>query len=546
MRTILVIAWSEIGRLRRRFRGGASPVAVVLLLIAIGVSVYSMQQTQLAGNGLYRVGVFGDVPAIEDSRFVVRTLSPEQGQAQLADGSLDVFIDGGQVYASQSEKSQNAIGALRRYLERKELERLAQEHDPQQAFPLRVAVQYAAAPVAGGQPTPTLTAGQTPVPTSTPPPPEILIPSLMTPKLPFAEVIVSMLYILPVTFISIFFTSSFMDEKINRRLVILLSSPITPLQIILGKMLPYLVFSLVSSLLLAALTKAPPLLALAIFVPVMLFIFAIYLMVPMFYRTFKDTTFISMLVTTLTTIYLVFPAMFNGVSEIAFLSPLTLAIKMYQGEAFSLRQYLFPALPMMLIFGVAVFAGTRMLNEEFLMGYRAMTQKIKDAVYLMMNRQHLLLSVGAFSFGFIPVVYLLQVVLLVFASNLPPGLMLAGLLFAAAWIEEVVKTIGIVTLYEHGYVRGVGKILLLALASALGFLIGEKGLLLFSLSFVSESALSGAIFSSGLLLVPLLVHFFFTAFVSLLRAYTRLPYGVILLLSALLHSLYNGLILRGG
>ena len=164
----------------------------------------------------------------------------------------------------------------------------------------------------------------------------------------------------------------------------------------------------------------------------------------------------------------------------------------------------------------------------------------------MRNRQHLLLSVGAFSFGFIPVVYLLQVVLLVFASNLPPGLMLAGLLFAAAWIEEVVKTIGIVTLYEHGYVRGVGKILLLALASALGFLIGEKGLLLFSLSFVSESALSGAIFSSGLLLVPLLAHFFFTSFVSLLRAYTRLPYGVILLLSALLHSLYNGLILRGG
>jgi ABC-type Na+ efflux pump permease subunit len=542
MRTVLVIAWSEIGRLRRRFRGGASPLAVLILLAVIGISVYSMQQTELAGNGLYRVGVWGNVPVIKDNRFVVSTVSPTEGQKYLSEGRLDVFIEGDQVYLSGSEKSLNAVGALRRYLERKELERLAQENDPQRAFPLRVAVRYAV----GGQPMPTLAAGQTPVPTLPPPEPEILIPSLMTPKLPFAEVIISMLYILPVTFISIFFTSSFMDEKINRRLIILFSSPITPLQIILGKMLPYLIFSLLSSLVLAIFTKASPLLALAIFAPVMLFIFAIYLMVPMFYRTFKDTTFISMLVTTLTTIYLVFPAMFNGVSEVAFLSPLTLAIKMYQGEAFSVRQYLFPSLPMALIFGVAVFAGTRMLNEEFLMGYRSLTQKVKEAVFLMMNRQSIFLSVGLFSFGFIPVVYLLQVVLLVFASNLPVGMILGALLFASAWIEEVVKTIGIVALYEQGYVRNVRQVLLLALASALGFLIGEKALLLFSLSFVSESALSGAIFSSGLLLLPFLAHFFFTAFVSLLRVRTRVPYAVALLLSATLHSFYNWFILRGG
>ncbi len=546
MRTILLIAWSEIGRLRRRFRGGASPLAVVILLAVIGFSAYSLQQAQLAGNGLYRVGVWGNVPVIDDTRFVVSTVSPQESQALLTSGALDVFIENGEVTSSGSEKSLNAIGALRRYLERKELERLATEYDPQLAFPLRVAVQYAAPPSLGQPAANTPAAGATPIPTPTPPPPEILIPSLMTPKLPFAEVLISMIYILPVTFISIFFTSSFMDEKINRRLVILLSSPVTPFQIIFGKMLPYLTFSLISSLVIAALSKAPPLLALAIFAPTMLFVFAIYLMVPMFYRTFKDTTFISMLVTTLTTTYLVFPAMFNGVSEIAFLSPLTLAIKMYQGEAFNLRQYLFPSLPMTLIFGIAVLAGSRMLNEEFLMGYRALTQKFKDAVYLMVSRERPILSIGLISFGFIPVVYLMQIVLLVFASNLPPGLMLAGLLFAAAWVEEVVKTIGIVSLYERGKLQGLGRILLFALASAIGFLVGEKALLFFSLGFVSESALSGALFSSGLLLLPLLAHFFFTAFISLLRAYTRLPYALILLLSAILHSLYNWFILSGG
>ncbi len=37
-----------------------------------------------------------------------------------------------------------------------------------------------------------------------------------------------------------------MDEKMNRRLTILLSAPITPFQIILGKMLPYVIFALFS------------------------------------------------------------------------------------------------------------------------------------------------------------------------------------------------------------------------------------------------------------------------------------------------------------
>jgi hypothetical protein len=76
-------------------------------------------------------------------------------------------------------------------------------------------------------------------------------------------------------------------------------------------MLPYAIFALSAIVLIAVLTKGNVLLTIAIFVPTILFIFAIYLMVPLFYRTFKDTTFIAMLVTTLTTAYLVAPAMFT-------------------------------------------------------------------------------------------------------------------------------------------------------------------------------------------------------------------------------------------
>jgi len=67
-------------------------------------------------------------------------------------------------------------------------------------------------------------------------------------------------------------------------------------------------------------------------------------MVPLFYRTFKDITFIAMLVTTLTTAYLIIPAMFTNVNDFSYISPLTLAVKMYRGEPFGWREYLFPVL----------------------------------------------------------------------------------------------------------------------------------------------------------------------------------------------------------
>src|SRR5262249_47693571 len=161
--------------------------------------------------------------------------------------------------------------------------------------------------------------------------------------------------------------SSFMDEKINRRLTVLLSAPVTPFQIILGKMLPYAIFALSALVLIAIFTKGNVLLTLAIFVPTTLFIFAIYLLVPLFYRTLQDVPFIARLVTTLTTAYLAAPAMFTDVNDISYISPLPLAVKMYRNEPFGWREYLFPSLPMAAIFGLAMFAGTRLLNEEFLM-----------------------------------------------------------------------------------------------------------------------------------------------------------------------------------
>jgi hypothetical protein len=269
-------------------------------------------------------------------------------------------------------------------------------------------------------------------------------------------------------------------------------------------------------------------------------------MVPLFYRTFKDVTFIAMLVTTLTTAYLVFPAMFTDVTDLSFISPLTLAVKMYRGETFGLREYLFPSLPMTAVFGFSIYAGTHLLNEEFLIGYQPISRKIGDAIYLLMSHTKLYLSVPLWSVLVIPGVYMAQILILAFAADLPLGMTLGVTLFVSALVEETVKSVGIVMLMDHGKIKSDREILWYVFLSVLGFFIGEKLLVLISLTVVLQASIANVLFGTGLLLfVPLIAHFIFTTIVTLLRAKTKLSYAATLSLGAIVHFLYNWYLMGG-
>jgi ABC-type Na+ efflux pump permease subunit len=537
---VLVIAWREVSRIRKQFGSRTSALVVLAFLIVLGLSAFAFWNTLTLGNGLYQIGVSGNVPPIRDSRFVVINTDVEQGKKLLEQHRIDVLIDGSQVLSRPDSKSQYAIRALKQYMEQEELERVGNTYPETDAFPLRARINYLGAGQTTGQ---TEAGGATQQDTR---PEETIIPSLTPPPLPFEQVLVALLYILPITFISIFFTSSFMDEKINRRLTILLSAPVTPFQIIFGKMLPYVVFTLAAIAFIAVQTKANVLLTLAIFLPTTLFIFAIYLMVPLFYRTFKDVTFIAMLVTTLTTAYLVLPAIFTDVTDLSYVSPLTLAVKMYRGEPFGWREYLFPSLPMAAIFGFSIYAGTHLLNEEFLIGYKPISQKIGDAIYLLMSHTKLYLSVPLWSVLVVPVVYMAQIIILAFAAGLPLGMTLGVTLFVSAFVEELVKSIGIVMLMDRGKIETSRQVLWYAFLSVLGFFLGEKLLVLISLTVVLQASISSVLFGTGLLLfVPLIAHFVFTALVTLLRTKTKLSYAAALTIGATVHFLYNWYLMGG-
>ncbi len=383
MKNIITIAGHEVKRFRTRFRGGSRLVFLVIIALALVVAYLVGQQGLTLSKGIYTIGESSNGPVITDSRFNVLVLDPADGTRMLNNGTIDAYIYGENVQLSNKMRSQYAGGALKQYLDKLELGRLIDDYDVNQSFPLRVQVNYL--PVAGSTSVTTITStpeasavASLPATVTALPVPtvdtssavkaqisdmqngssqkfkaqfvsdqEIIIPSLMNPPIPLSQVILAFLYIVPIFFLGIFFNSSFMEEKINRKLNILMSTPVTPFDIIAGKMLPYVTFSLIMVVAITLFLGGDVLLSLAIFIPVILFIFAIYLMVALLYRTFKDQTFFSMAAVTFVTGYLVLPALFTGINNLCYISPLTLAVQMYRGESFTFAQYALSTAPML-------------------------------------------------------------------------------------------------------------------------------------------------------------------------------------------------------
>jgi ABC-type Na+ efflux pump permease subunit len=369
---------------------------------------------------------------------------------------------------------------------------------------------------------------------------DIIVPSLMNPPIPLAQVIITFLYVVPVFFISLFFTSSFTEEKISRKLIVLLSAPVTRLQVILGKMLPYLVYSIAVIIVITLVLHGNVLLGLAIFIPVMLFIFAIYLIVALTYRTFKDQTFFSVLALSVVTVYLVGPAMFTGVSDLSYISPLSLAVQMYRSESFGLSEYFLATTPLLLVFGHTMFVGTRVFNEEYLMGFRPLHTKVAEAIYLAIDCKHLNISMLLLGMCLVPVVFMAELAAVVFVANLTVPLMLGLLVIISVVVEEIAKSAGVVILLQNSALRTWKDVLKLSVLSALGFMLAEKLLLYLALSVVSNSMFIQALFGGGLLLIPLALHVVSTSVVCLMtkRLGTRW-YPLAIIAGSIIHAIYN-------
>jgi ABC-type Na+ efflux pump permease subunit len=366
-------------------------------------------------------------------------------------------------------------------------------------------------------------------------------PSQLSPPLPFDSIILIFVFIFPLYFTSQFFMMSIMNERIERKGEVLLSTPVSAGSIITGKALPYLLGMLAISAALTVYLRASPLIILPL-VPVIFFFLANALIIGMVSRSFKELSFISIFFSTVATSYLFFPSIFANVHVISLISPLTLIILTLQGTAYTAGDYLFSTSLFWITSAVLFFVAVVNFREERLFSEKRLVPRLREFIAESMSKKHPFLSVFLLNGFAIPFVFMVQLMCLVLFFNLPMPYSLILLMVFAALIEELVKSIGITTLFMQDSSFLSWKNLILACAAtAVGFLAGEKLLLLITLSQITESVFGSILFLSlGVLWLPLLLHFagvFVVASSLKLGGKRWFAFGIVA--ATVIHCLYN-------
>ncbi|MDD1677128.1 MAG: PrsW family intramembrane metalloprotease, partial [Methanomicrobiales archaeon] len=373
------------------------------------------------------------------------------------------------------------------------------------------------------------------------------IPSQLSPPLPFDSIILVFVFIFPLYFISQFCMMSVMNERLERRGETLLSTPLAPSAIIAGKILPYFAGMGLIAIGLTLWLGAPLVIVLPL-LPVMLFFLANALLIGMVARSFKELSFISIFFSTLATSYLFFPTIFANVHVVSLISPLTLVVLALQGAGFSAADYFYSTALFYLTGAVLFYIAVANFREERLFTQSPFFTRIREFIEEGLSRKRPLTSLFAMNMLLIPFVFMVQMMFLVLFFNIPMPLSLILLIGLAALAEEVVKSLGIYTLFSASRSFASWRFLIPASAvTALGFLAGEKLFLFAMLSQITDSVFGSILFLSlQVLWMPFLIHFTGVLIVGIsLRYLGKQGYVPALLLATVVHALYNIIIITG-
>jgi ABC-type Na+ efflux pump permease subunit len=366
-------------------------------------------------------------------------------------------------------------------------------------------------------------------------------PSQLSPPLPFDSIILIFVFIFPLYFTSQFFMMSIMNERIERKGEVLLSTPIRTSSIIIGKALPYFIGMVAICTVLTVYIKASPVIILPL-IPVIFFFLANALLIGMLSRSFKELSFISIFFSTVATSYLFFPSIFANVHVISLISPLTLIVLSIQGSAWTVTDYLYSTSLFWLTSAVLFYIAARNFKEEQLFSEKKLLSRVREFLSEILSQKHPFISLFLLSGFSIPFIFMVQMMCLVLFFNIPMPYSLVFLLLFAALIEEIAKGIGIYTIYARDPAFLTWKNLILACAAtAIGFLAGEKLLLFVTLAQISDSVFGSILFLSlGSLWLPFLLHFACVIIVAcFLKIWGKKGFVPGLVIAMVVHCLYN-------
>ncbi|MDD2472418.1 MAG: ABC transporter permease subunit, partial [Methanoculleus sp.] len=443
--SIRTIATWEISQSMTTMGRHVLPLAAGLLVLLVLATAFAAQSGVHMQDGIYRIGIDDpDVARIvaQDNRFTAYLdAGPALRENRFA---YDLIVLDGEIYAADTEKGRAALTALERDYEAYVSYVAAKEPDLFAAYPLWIDLEY----VKSELDFQTTQSGQrvgTPPDSRVPPAPSgpveaatlppsampvseddlreqltgtesdnplarytgifsegggedrLQTPAELSPPLPLDSIVLIFVFIFPLYFTSQFFMMSVMNERVGRAGEALLSTPIRPSAIIIGKGLPYFTVML---LIAAAITLfvGAPLAILIPLIPVVLFFLASALIIGMAARSFKELSFISIFFSTLATSYLFFPTVFANTHVISIISPLTLVILELQGEGFTAMEYVYSTALFFATSAILFYVGTVNFREERLFSENSLVSRFTDFIADMIGRDHLLRNLQQFIF----------------------------------------------------------------------------------------------------------------------------------------------------
>jgi len=577
--------------------GGVDRRTVAVAVVA--VAVLAVVAPLAAGGavldeGLYRVGVTPESPyygvVSEDDTFAVR---PDAGRAELADGEVELLIRGETVEHAPTPKGRAAREELRSSVSRYNDRNLRREENVSAAFPVSVVLQYreqtgvgqqyrvdtgtdetagegtagdgggsgddgdVAGGGADGETDGTvgdgsaggagglgglgtgLSGGDSVAAGS---------PSNISPPFPFQSLVLAFVFVIPLNFLIQAYGSSILSERINRRGELLLVSPVSRVDIVGGKTLPYFAGAMaVEGAIAVGLVYLRQgtfggLVSLAAITPLVLLFLAATFLGAMFARSFKELTFVTVTITVGLTSYAFVPAIFTEVNPIALISPLTLVVRDLQGQAITAPEFLFSTTPPLLSALVLFGLGLGLYREEDMFAQRSVPLKLLDALA---GRVHRRWHVAALTAVLLPFVFVLELLAIAMLFALGEA-SIPLILVVVAVVEELAKSLHVYAAYVHGrFDRRLRTALVLGALSGVGFFVGEKLTLIAQLVGlpelqVGQAGLQIGVFSGvALLVAPLALHVGTAAMSAVGASRSRRWYALGLAGAICAHLVYN-------
>ena len=588
--------------------------ALALLLVAGGVLGGGLAAGIVGldvDRDVYRVGVDPGSPYADAVESQASLTAVSTDRTSLGETADIIVLEGGVVVASETRKGEAAAAEFREAVEAHNERLMAAEENSTAAFPLTVSLQYVSrangfddgptlgesvddngssegdgstgvgidssdeesewederaaetgdddsADADGGLAVPSIGGGTFGADT-------VGSPGSITPPFPFVSLLLAFVFLVPMNFLIQGYGSSILDERTNRRGEPLLVTPLTPVDIVAGKTLPYVGVAVLVTAFIAVAVGGGVLSVLAV-LPIAATFLAATFVGAMFARSFKELTFVTVGVSVLLTTYAFVPAIFTDITPVALVSPLTLVVFDLQGETVSVGEFLFSTTPMavgaLLLFGL----GLGVYREEDMFTQKPVTRKFLDALAVRLaavgakndqpfvsRRLRALGSVAFLTACTIPFVFVAELLAVALLFALPVTVSIPVLLVAIAFIEEVAKSIHLYAGFERDVFARTDRVAVaVGLASAVGFFLAEKATAVVQAVGLTELYVGRAAFGSvagvaglstpilvGLLFAPLALHGFTTTLAAVGASRNRTYYALTLALATLIHAAYN-------